>query len=83
MAKTKTAYVCTECGASALQWFGSCPSCATAGTLVETITERGFVRQGKSSVDSVSLGDIATKELERIPTGLAELDRAQGWSAAR
>jgi DNA repair protein RadA/Sms len=78
MAKTKTAYVCTECGASALQWFGSCPSCASAGTLVETITERGFVRQGKSAAESVSLGDIATKELERIPTGLGELDRALG-----
>ena len=35
--KRKTAYVCSECGATALQWFGSCPSCGTAGTLTETI----------------------------------------------
>ena len=35
MAKAKTAYVCSECGASALQWFGSCPSCGAAGTLSE------------------------------------------------
>jgi DNA repair protein RadA/Sms len=78
VAKTKSAYVCTECGAAAIQWFGSCPSCAAAGTLVETITERGFVRQGKSSAESVALGDVATKDLERIPTGLGELDRALG-----
>ena len=32
MAKPKTAYLCAECGASALQWFGSCPSCGAAGT---------------------------------------------------
>ena len=31
MAKTKTAYVCSDCGATALQWFGSCPSCGAAG----------------------------------------------------
>jgi DNA repair protein RadA/Sms len=78
VAKTKSAYVCTECGAAAIQWFGSCPSCAAAGTLVETITERGFVRQGKSAAESVALGDVVTKDLERIPTGLGELDRALG-----
>ena len=33
--KAKTAYVCSECGAVALQWFGSCPSCGAAGTLSE------------------------------------------------
>jgi DNA repair protein RadA/Sms len=38
--KAKTAYVCAECGASALQWFGSCPSCGAAGTLSETAAER-------------------------------------------
>ncbi|MGA8050169.1 MAG: DNA repair protein RadA, partial [Burkholderiales bacterium] len=40
MAKPKSAYVCSECGASALQWFGACPSCGAAGTLVETLAER-------------------------------------------
>ena len=44
MAKPKTAYVCSECGATALQWFGACPSCGAAGTLTETSTERGRVR---------------------------------------
>jgi DNA repair protein RadA/Sms len=78
MAKTKSAYVCTDCGAAAIQWFGSCPSCASVGTLVETITERGVVRQGKSVAEAVSLGDIAAKDLQRIPTGLGELDRALG-----
>ena len=79
MAKTKTAYSCTECGATALQWFGSCPSCGAAGTLTETITERGFARQGRSvAADSVALGDVPMRELERAPTGLDELDRALG-----
>jgi DNA repair protein RadA/Sms len=75
MAKPKTAYVCADCGATALQWFGSCPSCGAAGTLSETASER----RGKvSGVASLALGDIAAKDLERIPTGVAELDRALG-----
>ena len=82
MARTKSAYVCTECGASALQWFGSCPSCSSTGTLVETITERGFARQGRSAAESVVLSDVAPREQERVPTGLAELDRALGGGLA-
>jgi DNA repair protein RadA/Sms len=37
--KAKTAYVCSECGAVALQWFGSCPSCGAAGTLSEAASQ--------------------------------------------
>ena len=78
MKKTKTTYSCTECGASALQWFGSCPSCGASGTLSETVTERGFVRAERAAADPVSLGEVATRELERIPSGIEELDRALG-----
>jgi DNA repair protein RadA/Sms len=76
--KPKTAYVCSECGASALQWFGACPSCGAAGTLSETITERGTSRGGRFSASTVALAEIEPKDLERIPTGIGELDRALG-----
>src|SRR5437762_225339 len=78
MAKPKTAYACTDCGATALQWFGACPSCGAAGTLTETITERGFARPGKASAESVALGEVVMRDLQRLPTGLGELDRALG-----
>jgi DNA repair protein RadA/Sms len=61
-----------------LQWFGSCPSCGATGTLSETVTERGFVRASKAAAEPVSLGEIATRDLERIPSGIEELDRALG-----
>jgi DNA repair protein RadA/Sms len=70
--------VCAECGATALQWFGSCPSCGTAGTLTETITERGSGVRGKSSVQTVGLAQVQPRDLERIATGIGELDRALG-----
>ena len=78
LAKAKTSYSCAECGASALQWFGSCPSCGTAGSLVEAISERGFTRPVRAGGQSVPLADVAAREQPRIPTGLDELDRALG-----
>ena len=78
MARTKTAYVCSECGASALQWFGSCPSCGTAGTLSETVAERGSGIRAKSSPETVGLVEVQPKDLERTSTGIGELDRALG-----
>jgi DNA repair protein RadA/Sms len=77
MAKTKTAYVCSECGASALQWFGSCPSCGAAGTLTETISERGAARPTRAG-PTIALAEVQPKDLERIATGIGELDRALG-----
>jgi DNA repair protein RadA/Sms len=83
MARAKTAYVCSECGSSALQWFGSCPSCGAAGTLSETSLEKPAQHRyaGKGST-SVSLEEIRIDELQRSPTGLDELDRALGGGLA-
>jgi DNA repair protein RadA/Sms len=79
MAKAKTAYVCSECGASALQWFGSCPSCGAAGTLSETVVEKSATpRYAAAPAAPVALQDIHARELERIATGVSELDRALG-----
>ena len=79
MAKAKTAYVCSQCGASALQWFGSCPSCGAAGTLTETRAERAAAqRYATPGAGPVALAGIEAQELARIPTGIEELDRVLG-----
>ena len=77
MAKPKTAYACSECGATALQWFGTCPSCGAAGTLSETATERGGVRSVRAAA-AVSLSEVQPRDLERLASGIGELDRALG-----
>jgi len=79
VAKAKTAYVCAECGASALQWFGSCPSCGSAGSLTETAVEKASGhRYAAEGAKSVPLQAVEAKELDRISSGLGELDRALG-----
>ncbi|GET36897.1 DNA repair protein RadA [Microseira wollei] len=37
MPKSRTSYVCTECGAESSQWFGKCPACGTYNSLEEQI----------------------------------------------
>jgi DNA repair protein RadA/Sms len=81
MARAKTAYVCSECGASALQWFGACPSCGAAGTLSETLAERPSAHRYAGLAPAsrpVPLAGIEARELGRIPTRIGELDRVLG-----
>jgi DNA repair protein RadA/Sms len=78
VAKPKSAYVCSDCGASALQWFGSCPSCGAVGTLIETIAERSGQRYASGGRGAVALAQVETRETERLPTGIGELDRVLG-----
>ena len=81
MARPKTAYVCAECGASALQWFGTCPSCGAAGTLSETIAEKPSAHRyaGLAPASTpVPLARIEARELARMPSGIGELDRVLG-----
>ena len=78
--KAKSAYVCSECGAVALQWFGSCPSCGAAGTLSETSAERRPQGRGGTRTASfaVPLAEVEAKDVARMPTGVSELDRTLG-----
>jgi len=79
MARAKSAYVCGECGASALQWFGSCPSCGAAGTLTESAVEKAVVhRYAGAPAQAVPLPQVEAQELARVGTGVGELDRALG-----
>jgi DNA repair protein RadA/Sms len=76
MAKAKTAYVCTECGAHSVKWAGQCPDCAAWNTLAQT---RIAPRPSNETA-------IAPSRLESLPddlaqshaTGFAEFDRVLG-----
>ena len=37
MAKVKSVYICSSCGAKFLRWQGICPECGEAGTITETV----------------------------------------------
>jgi len=80
----KTAYVCSECGASCPKWEGRCPHCQAWNTLQEVVVEvsanpatsRFAPLAGSSTVRT--LADIDARESPRQPTGLPEFDRVLG-----
>jgi DNA repair protein RadA/Sms len=77
MAKAKSVFVCTQCGATALKWMGMCPSCGEAGTLSEQAAERGARASGPAA-SPVALSRVQARETERLSSGLPELDRVLG-----
>jgi DNA repair protein RadA/Sms len=81
MAKTKTAYVCTECGGQSSKWQGQCPNCGVWNTLVETIAATPSSRfQALAGTPSAvrTLASVETQDNARTPTGIEEFDRVLG-----
>ena len=81
MAKGKSIYSCSECGATSPKWQGQCPGCGEWNTLVESVAEKPGGHRFESLTPVarlVNLSEIETRESERIATGIAEFDRALG-----
>ncbi|HEX7820806.1 MAG TPA: DNA repair protein RadA [Sphingobium sp.] len=82
MAKAKRKYVCQQCGSVAARWQGQCEDCGEWNTLVEeapvtVFSSRHDLASGGRAISLVGLdSDIALPE--RLPTGIAEFDRALG-----
>ena len=83
--RSKTVYVCTECGDSTPRWMGRCPACSAWNTLVEerVRSERGAPAQREMGARAappraLPLGEVRPEDARRLPTGIAELDRALG-----
>ena len=81
MGRSKTVFVCQECGHVSPKWVGRCPECLSWHTLVEEQTggdAGGWAPKGPAPevmpLDQVTAG----QEFARIPTGISELDRALG-----
>lgn len=85
--KSKTVYICSNCGAESLKWVGRCPSCGEWNTMNEEI--RSPVKAavpvlspgGRSRVQKI--GEINPEGEERYKTGLQELDRVLGGGIVR
>lgn len=85
MAKAKTQYECTACGAKYMGWWGQCPKCG--GAVEEVLPEmRPAAAAGKNAVHRApavaaeirELAEIGTNEDIRYDTGCGELNRVLG-----
>ena len=86
MAKTKTAFFCTECGNETARWQGQCPGCGEWNTLAEEL--KAPVRKGRSAAPSrasargaaapARLSTVEPGATTRWSTGIRELDFVLG-----
>lgn len=84
--KTKSAYVCNDCGADYRKWQGQCTECSAWNCLSEVrlgasiggskVLRPGFAGAVDSSIKT--LAEIALDEVPRISTGTGELDLVLG-----
>lgn len=83
-AKTKSVYICSNCGYETSKWLGKCPECNEWASLEESIVEVQSASSLKKSekalksVTSFSLKDIQSDNEIRYKTGMTELDRVLG-----
>lgn len=87
MAKSKTAFVCGECGAEFPRWQGQCSECKEWNTVTEirlapaksASRNSRFVGYAGTQENKVqTLDEVALAEVPRIPSGFNELDRVLG-----
>ena len=84
MARSKSGYLCRECGHQALAWTGQCPGCQAWNTLEHGPAAprpgagaRSGPRRGPAG-KPVALRDVTAERSERLGTGIPELDRVLG-----
>jgi DNA repair protein RadA/Sms len=86
MAKAKTNFTCSDCGAISSKWMGQCAACHQWNTLVETVAETPGVNRLSNQVHRslaqtapvLSLADIEATDVPRFGTGIEEFDRVLG-----
>lgn len=89
--KTKSIFVCSECGAQSPRWMGKCPSCGEWNTLIEELstppstTAKGALLGGipSSFAAPVAMDDVLDADEIRYPTGIKELNRVLGGGIVR
>jgi len=86
MAKPRTSFVCSECGAIASRWSGQCPDCKAWNTMTEQVESAGVNRMSQAThhkalaqtAPVLSLKDIEAIDVPRFGTGIDEFDRVLG-----
>lgn len=81
--KSKTVFVCSECGYESPKWLGKCPGCGSWNTLTEEISRPKSVDAYVAKSIPRKLKSIEIVEEDRYSTGLGELDRVLGGGVVK
>lgn len=79
--KTKTIYICSQCGYESAKWYGCCPGCGEWNCMEEDIRTPSQQKAASRPVKSVfaqTVNEIDADDEIRFKTGMQELDRVLG-----
>lgn len=78
--KTKTIFVCQNCGAQSPKWIGKCPDCSSWSSFVEEgiLPEKSRFEVTDSKQPPMLLKSVDIEKETRSETGIKELDRVLG-----
>lgn len=79
--KTRTRFVCQQCGGFSTRWVGRCPECGEWNTLVEEVVAPSrSVSASPQGGDNapVPIADVPMETWSRAPSGIGEFDRVLG-----
>lgn len=87
MAKTKSVFICSNCGNEAAKWIGKCPACGEWNRYVEEVIHKSSKNLSFKSVSSsyspVKITDIKSDSFGRIDTLIGEFNRILGGGLVR
>jgi len=82
MAKAKTTYVCSNCGAQSAKWVGKCTVCGEWNTFEEEVLRESKTSSGKIIRKTQSkpqkINEITYEKEQRLDTGSIEFNRVLG-----
>ncbi len=79
MGKTKSIFVCQDCGYETTGWLGKCPACENWNTFVEQLQQTSHKSGGNIKITApININDIVLNDEERYSTGIKEMDRVLG-----
>jgi DNA repair protein RadA/Sms len=86
MARSATVYACSVCGHESPKWHGRCPGCGEWNSLAEearTAASGGGRAVGRpagraAALRPVRLSEVEAPRIDRLSTGIGELDRVLG-----
>ena len=79
--KTKSIFICNECGHESAKWYGCCPGCGEWNTMEEDIRtpqQQKAVKTTFKSISAQTINEISAEDEIRFKTGMSELDRVLG-----
>ena len=86
--KSKTVFICKQCGNETPRWQGQCPACGAWNSIIEfedkkTPAALAAGRSGFSRSAPKKLKEVTGEQEIRFSTGMQELDRVLGGGGVR